>query len=84
MKTFSIAVLAGDGIGPEVMQQARKVLDAVSLKHNFSLDCKEYAVGGYAIDTQGEALPKETLNACENADAIYLARLVVLNGIIYH
>lgn len=70
MTTFSIAVLAGDGIGPEVMQQARKVLDAVSLKHNFTLDCKEYAVGGYAIDTQGEALPKETLQACENADAI--------------
>lgn len=70
MTTFSIAVLAGDGIGPEVMQQARKVLDAVSLKHKFVLDCKEYAVGGYAIDTQGEALPKETLQACENADAI--------------
>jgi 3-isopropylmalate dehydrogenase len=70
MTTFSIAVLAGDGIGPEVMQQARKVLDAVSLKHKFSLDCKEYAVGGYAIDTQGEALPKKTLQACENADAI--------------
>jgi 3-isopropylmalate dehydrogenase len=70
MTTFSIAVLAGDGIGPEVMQQARKVLDAVSLKHNFTLNCEEYAVGGYAIDTQGEALPKETLRACENADAI--------------
>jgi 3-isopropylmalate dehydrogenase len=70
MTTFSIAVLAGDGIGPEVMQQARKVLDAVSLKHNFTLNCKEYAVGGYAIDTLGEALPKETLVGCENADAI--------------
>lgn len=70
MTTFSIAVLAGDGIGPEVMQQARKVLDAVSLKHNFTLKCKEYAVGGYAIDTQGEALPKETLEGCESADAI--------------
>lgn len=70
MTTFSIAVLAGDGIGPEVMQQARKVLDAVSVKHNFTLNCKEYAVGGYAIDTKGVALPAETLSGCENADAI--------------
>jgi len=70
MTTYSIAVLAGDGIGPEVMQQARKVLDAICLKHNFTLNCTEYAVGGYAIDTHGEALPKETLSGCENADAI--------------
>ncbi len=70
MTTFSIAVLAGDGIGPEVMHQARRVLDALSVKHNFSLDCKEYAVGGYAIDTVGEALPPQTLAGCEQADAI--------------
>ncbi|MGB3726023.1 MAG: 3-isopropylmalate dehydrogenase [Glaciecola sp.] len=70
MSSYSIAVLAGDGIGPEVMQQARKVLDAVSAKHNFTLNCQEYAVGGYAIDTAGEALPEATLKGCENADAI--------------
>jgi 3-isopropylmalate dehydrogenase len=70
MTTFSIAVLAGDGIGPEVMLQARRVLDVVSKKHNFTLNCQEYAVGGYAIDTEGEALPKKTLEGCENADAI--------------
>ena len=61
MTTHNIAVLAGDGIGPEVMQQAHKVLDAVSKKHNFTLNCKDYAVGGYAIDTCGEALPDETI-----------------------
>lgn len=70
MTSFSIAVLAGDGIGPEVMQQARRVLDVVSKKHNFTLNCEEHAVGGYAIDTAGEALPASTLTACENADAI--------------
>jgi 3-isopropylmalate dehydrogenase len=70
MTSYSIAVLAGDGIGPEVMKQARKVLDAVSAKHNFNLNCTEYAVGGYAIDTCGEALPAETLQGCEQADAI--------------
>ncbi|MFT4655080.1 MAG: 3-isopropylmalate dehydrogenase [Kangiellaceae bacterium] len=70
MTSYSIAVLAGDGIGPEVMQQARRVLDVVSKKHNFTLSCNEYPVGGYAIDTTGEALPASTLAACENADAI--------------
>lgn len=70
MKRFSIAVLAGDGIGPEVMQQAHKVLNAVSDKHDFELDCKEYPVGGFAIDHFGEALPSQTLAGCEQADAI--------------
>ncbi len=70
MTTHNIAVLAGDGIGPEVMVQARRVLDVVSKKHNFELNCTEFAVGGYAIDTCGEALPSETLEGCENADAI--------------
>lgn len=70
MNNYSIAVLAGDGIGPEVMAQALRVLDCVSEKYNFSLTCKEYAVGGYAIDTHGEALPPETLVGCEKADAI--------------
>ncbi|MFT6269562.1 MAG: 3-isopropylmalate dehydrogenase [Alphaproteobacteria bacterium] len=70
MISYSIAVLAGDGIGPEVMQEARKVLEVVSKKHNFTLHCNEHAVGGFAIDTTGEALPVSTLTACENADAI--------------
>lgn len=70
MKRFSIAVLAGDGIGPEVMQQALRVLEVVSNKHEFTLDCEEYPVGGYAIDHHGEALPSHTLEGCEKADAI--------------
>ncbi len=70
MTSYNIAVLAGDGIGPEVMQQARKVLDAVSNKFKFELNCSEYPVGGYAIDTCSVALPDETLKGCEQADAI--------------
>lgn len=70
MTSYHIAVLAGDGIGPEVMQQARKVLDAVSSKFNFELNCIEYPVGGYAIDTCSVALPDQTLKGCEQADAI--------------
>ena len=70
MKQFSIAVLAGDGIGPEVMAQANKVLDAVESRFSVSLKRTDYAVGGFAIDTQGEALPAATLQGCEQSDAI--------------
>jgi 3-isopropylmalate dehydrogenase len=70
MSTYKIAVLAGDGIGPEVMAEANKVLDAVEQKFGLSLNRKAYAVGGYAIDTEGRALPDNTLKGCVDADAI--------------
>jgi 3-isopropylmalate dehydrogenase len=69
-ETFQIAVLAGDGIGPEVMAEARKVLDAVTKKFSISINYTECRVGGAAIDVDGRALPEATLKACEAADAI--------------
>ncbi len=68
--SYRIAVLAGDGIGPEVMAQARRVLDAVASANSFSLNYDEQPVGGAAIDAVGSALPKETLASCEKSDAI--------------
>ncbi|MBY5948108.1 3-isopropylmalate dehydrogenase [Photobacterium rosenbergii] len=68
--TYKIAVLPGDGIGPEVMQQAHKVLDAVQEKFGFTLTCNEYDVGGIAIDNHGCPLPEATLKGCEDSDAI--------------
>ncbi len=65
-----IAVLAGDGIGPEVMREALKVLDAVQEKFSFKLEYTSADVGGCAIDNQGSALPPETLKICEESDAI--------------
>ena len=65
-----IAVLPGDGIGPEVMEQALKVLSATAEKFNLSFDFKQCFVGGKAIDECGCPLPDETLKACEEADAI--------------
>jgi isocitrate/isopropylmalate dehydrogenase len=59
-----IAVLAGDGIGPEVMVEAVKVLDLVSKKFNFPLSYTHHDVGGLAIDNHGEALPASTLQGC--------------------
>jgi 3-isopropylmalate dehydrogenase len=70
MQTFKIAVLPGDGIGPEVMVEARRVLAAVQRKFGFTLDLTEARVGGAAIDVDGEALPPETLRICGEADAI--------------
>ena len=69
-ETFQVAVLAGDGIGPEVMAEARKVLDVVTQKFSIAIEYAECRVGGAAIDADGKALPEATLQACEAADAI--------------
>lgn len=65
-----IAVLPGDGIGPEVMAEAIKVLDAAQKKFSFELSYTHADVGGIAIDNHGEALPPATLELCEKSDAI--------------
>lgn len=66
----TIAVLAGDGIGPEVMAQAKKVLATVADKFQFTVTLNDYDVGGCAIDNHGVALPQSTIDGCEQADAI--------------
>lgn len=70
MKTNKIAVLPGDGIGPEVMKEAIKILEAVSKNFSFNFNYEFGDVGGCAIDKQGQALPKGTLSLCESSDAI--------------
>lgn len=67
---YKIAVLPGDGIGPEVMQQALRVLEAVEKKYHFSTETREEHVGGAGIDHAGKALPEATLRTCEASDAI--------------
>jgi 3-isopropylmalate dehydrogenase len=66
----TITILSGDGIGPEVMIEALRVLDAVSETFSFSLQRSEHLVGGAAIDATGHPLPSETIAACQKADAI--------------
>src|SRR5690606_6370494 len=70
METFTFAVLPGDGIGPEVMAVALKVLERLAESHDFRLDYREADVGGIAIDRHGRALPESTLDACTESDAI--------------
>lgn len=69
-KEYKIAVLPGDGIGPEVMQQAHKVLDAIEKKHGIRFSKEEHDVGGIAIDNHGCPLPESTVKGCENSDAV--------------
>lgn len=72
-QTFSIATLPGDGIGPEVVDQAVRVLELVSEKStNFKLQIRPHDFGGAAIDATGEPLPAATLQACKEVDAILL------------
>ena len=66
-----IAVLAGDGIGPEIMAEGLKVLHAVSQKHGLTLDFTEALVGGAAYDATGHPLPPETLELVQSSDAVY-------------
>ncbi|MFU2080250.1 3-isopropylmalate dehydrogenase [Avibacterium endocarditidis] len=70
MKNYNVAVLSGDGIGPEIMAEALKVLDAVQQKYGFQLNFRHFDVGGIAIDKHGTPLPAETLKGCEESDAI--------------
>ena len=70
MQSYNIAVLPGDGIGPEVMAEAIKVLNKVQEKFGFKLNFNEFYVGGAAIDHCGCPLPAETLKGCDDADAI--------------
>jgi len=69
-RNHKIAVLAGDGIGPEVMKEAVKVLDTVSGKFGFELEYSYADVGGAAIDNQGKALPESTVETCKASDAV--------------
>lgn len=67
---LTIALLPGDGIGPEVTQQAVKVLDAIAEKYGHNFQYEKADVGAIAIDKTGDPLPDETVKICSNADAI--------------
>jgi len=69
-RDYNIAVLAGDGIGPEVMTQALKVLDVACAKFGFTAQRELCLVGGAAIDAVNSPLPEATVTSCEKADAI--------------
>ena len=69
---FNIAVLPGDGIGPEVTSEAVKVLQAVGHRFGHEFNLEYGLIGGVAIEERGTALPEETLNICRRSDAVLL------------
>ena len=70
MKQYNIAVIKGDGIGPEIVNEAIKVLNAVCKVENFKLNYKEYLMGGCAYEAVGNPIPDETIEGCKKSDAI--------------
>lgn len=70
MTEKKIALLPGDGIGPEVMEQAIKVLDRVTGAFGLKFNYREADVGGAGIDRQGKALPQATIDICKDSDAV--------------
>ena len=70
MNTYAIALLRGDGIGPEIVAEAVKVLDAAGQLFGFRCAYTDALLGGCAIDATGKPLPAETVEACLMSDAV--------------
>ncbi len=69
-KQYNIGVIKGDGIGPEIVDEAIKVLDAVAAKEGIAFNYSEYLMGGVAIDATGVPLPQETIDGALKSDAV--------------
>lgn len=67
-----IVLLPGDGIGPEIVTQGKRVLEAVAAKYGHTFSMTEHPIGGNAIDDFGDPLPQPTIDACKDSDAILL------------
>ena len=70
MKSYKIALIKGDGIGPEIVDEAVKVLDAVASYSGFHFNYEELLMGGCAYDITGDPLPQETISGSLNSDAV--------------
>ena len=73
MAAYKICLLPGDGIGPEIIAEGVKVLDAVGAKYGVGFEYEEALIGGIAIDETGTALPQATLDVAKASDAVLLA-----------
>lgn len=69
-REYKIAVIKGDGIGPEIIQEAQKVLDSLAHRFGFSVIYEDYLLGGIAYDLTGNPMPQETLQGCLQSDAV--------------
>lgn len=74
-KSYTVTLLPGDGIGPEIMSACTPVLDAVAAKRGFAFTYREADIGGIAIDRHNDPFPQSTMDACRSADSILLASI---------
>ena len=85
---YKVAVIPGDGIGPEIVREARKVLDKVGQKYGHEFTYQELLMGGCSIDAYGEPLTEETLEAAKASDSVLLGAVAAtsdsLIGISFH
>lgn len=72
MKNYKLVLLKGDGIGPEIVDEAVKVLNKTAEKFDFTVEYEEALLGGCAIDATGVPLPEETVAKCKAADSVLL------------
>jgi 3-isopropylmalate dehydrogenase len=73
--SYKIALIPGDGTGPEVVREGRKVLDAAAAKHDFSIEFIDYDLGGDRFLRTGETLPDSVLEELKKVDSIYLGAI---------
>ena len=69
---YNIALVKGDGIGPEIVDSAVAVLEEIGKKYNHEFKFTPYLAGGAAIDATGKPLPEETIEGCKNSDSVLL------------
>ena len=72
---YQIAVIKGDGIGPEIVEASMRVLDQVGEKYHYDFNYTEVLAGGIAIDETGSPLPQETVDVCLKSDAVLLGAM---------
>jgi 3-isopropylmalate dehydrogenase len=72
LQPYRVAAIPGDGVGPEVVEAARRVLDAAGRRFDFAIDWTEIVAGGAAIDAYGVAIRPEDIDVCRAADAVLL------------
>ena len=72
---YNIAVIPGDGIGPEIVREAVKVLDAAGKKFGFSLNYTEVLLGGASIDVHGVPLTDEAVRSAKESDAVLMGSI---------
>ena len=69
---YNIAVIRGDGIGPEIVEEGIRALNAAAKRYGFTLNYSEVLMGGCAIDEHGTPLPQDTISTCKVSDAVLL------------